>query len=474
MMRFSRSTKRIGVPRALALLAIVALIAAACGDDGGGATATDDAAGDDTATDDTATDDAAGDDAATDDAATDDAAADDAAGDDAATDDAAGDDPLGEPNPATGTSVKVGLITNGGDCAECSDTGGDEEPTAEATVQWLNEYMGGLAGHPIELVICVDDLDAGKTVDCANQMIAEGVVAVVIGANGVIESTWNVLHEAVIPVINFSVTNTELIEDDQSTFILQDSESLTVDLPLGVAQDMGASMVSVIVVDLPIATDIYKGRTPQKFADAGLGFELFPVSLGTPDMTPQAQELVSSNPDGLVMITGHDAFCIPAINGLIAVGFTGTITTISHCVTDAMRDAFSADVLEGIVLAANSPLGDDEDPSMQQWNAVLDEYGDGSVDPLGATPLAIFSAFGALSVGTQDLEGEVTTDAVIAALRAMPNRILPGSGGRQFRCNGKASSFGAAICTASLLSATLDADGNPVSYTIINDDPIPD
>jgi len=386
---------------------------------------------------------------------------------------AASGDPLGEPNPATKAPVKVGFITDGGDCPECSDTAGEEQPAAEATVQWANEYLGGLGGHEIELVVCVDDLDPAKATDCANQMIADGVVAVVTGASGVIESSWVVLHDAGIPFFNYSLTNAEIAEDDASSFVMQDSESLTVSLPLGVAQDLGVDKVSVIVVNLPIATDSFGGDTPGLYEDAGIELQVVPADLGAPDMTPQAQQVVSENPDGVVMIVGHDAFCIPAINGLISAGFDGTIVTISHCVTDAMRDAIPGDVLEGMVIAANAPIGDDSDPSMQQYQAVLETYG-ADVDPEAATPLAVYSAVAALSIGTQGLEGDVTPESVIAAMRAMPNEVLPGTGGRKFRCNGNANPEAPAVCAVSTISATLDAEGNPVSYAVVNDEPIPD
>lgn len=382
-------------------------------------------------------------------------------------------DVLGEQNPASGTPVKVGFITDGGDCAECSDDAGFEQPTAEATVAWANEYLGGLAGHPIELVVCVDDLDPGKATDCANQMIADDIPVVVIGASGVLETSWDVLHDAGIPVVNFSATQEALVQDEASTFILQDSEALTVNLPLEVAKDIGAEQVSVIVINLPIATEAYEGETPGRFEEAGVELDVVPVDLGTPDMTPQAQQVVSNNSDGVVMITGHDQFCIPAINGLIAAGFAGTIVTISHCVTDAARDALPADVLDGMVLAATAPLGDD-DPSMQQYNAVLEKYGASDVDTDSATPLAVYSAVSGLSLGTQTLEGDVTPESVIAALRAMENEVLPGTGGRYFRCNGKASTNGAATCMTSLLSATLDSDGNAVGYEVLGNTPIDD
>ena len=378
-------------------------------------------------------------------------------------------DMLGEPNPASGTPVKVGMITDGGDCAECSATAGDEQPATEATVEWVNEYLHGLGGHPIDLAVCVDDLDPAKASDCANQMIADDVVAVVIGSSGVIESSWGVLHDAGVPVVNFSATQPALLEDDASTFILQDPDAITVNFPLEVAQDTGAEVVSIVVVDLPIATDAYGDDTENLYEEAGVELDVVPVPLGVPDMTPQMQEVVSNNPDGLVMIVGHDQFCIPAINGLTSVGFSGTIATISNCVTDAMRDAIPGDVLDGMVLAAPVPIGDDEDATMQQYHAVLDEYGASDVDRTGATPVQMFASFAALGLGTQALEGDVTPESLIAALRAMPSEVLPAGGGRHFRCDGTAAPHGPAICTSSLLSATLDADGTPSSYEVLND-----
>jgi branched-chain amino acid transport system substrate-binding protein len=383
-------------------------------------------------------------------------------------------DPLGEPNAATKPPVKVGFLTDGGDCAECSDTAGNERPVAEATAKWANEYLGGLAGHEIELVTCVTGLDPAKSTDCANQMVTDGVVAVVTGAGGALEPSYKVLHDAGIPFINYSLTQAEMLEDDASTFIMQGSEALTVELPLSVAQDVDAKTVSVIVVNLPIATETYGGDTPARFQDAGIELDLVPVDLGTPDMTPQAQQIVQKNPDGVVMITGHDAFCIPAINGLKDAGFEGTIVTISHCITDAMKDAIPDDIKDGMIIAANAPIGDDADASMQQYQAVLEKYGAGDVDPEEATPLAVFSALSGLSVGTKGLEGEVTPASVIAAYRAMQSESLPGTGSRPFRCNGKAAPETPAVCANSTLKATLDADGNPVTYERINDQPIPD
>ena len=229
--------------------------------------------------------------------------------------------------------------------------------------------------------------------------------------------------------------------------------------------------MSIVVVDLPIATDVYGGSTPDLFEHNGLELDVVPVPLGTPDITPQAQHIAKSNPDGLVSIVGPDAFCIAALQGLRAVDFQGPKFMIQQCLTDSTREALSGGELEGIKTVSLAPLGDDSDASMRQYQAVLDTYATTNVDPTDIVGLMVFQSLGALSVGTQGLNGAVTPAAVTAALKGMDNAELPGSGGRHFRCDGKASTDRPAVCSVGVFVATLDAEGNPESYTMENDEP---
>ncbi len=242
------------------------------------------------------------------------------------------------------------------------------------------------------------------------------------------------------------------------------------------AEEVGTDNLTILPVDLPAATDIYDSQTTQdRFADAGLDPAIVPAPLGAVDLTPQAQQIVQDNPDGVVNIVGHDAFCIPAINALDAAGFTGTIGIISFCATEAMQEALAGTgLLEGLRLGASDTLGDAADPSTVQYNAVMDQYASSDIARDISSSSAIYSSFAGLAIGTAAIEGDVTPDSIIDAMRSMDNEILPGTGGRGFRCNGNANTSAPAVCSASGLSATLDADGRPVSYTIFNDEPIPD
>ena len=380
---------------------------------------------------------------------------------------ASADSALGPKNPAKGTPVKIGLITDG----KTSGTDNSiETPVSEAAVKWMNQYRNGVGGHPIDLDICVDGGDPSKSTDCANQMIQDGVAAVVFGSNQFSVNSWTPLHAAGIPVFVFGSGTPQLIDDPDSTFVLG-SPSAQQSLIIGAAKAQKTKKVSGVIIDVPAATDLFKDTTPYK--KAGLQFTMTPVALGTADMTPQMQKVVTTNPKGVVHVVGNDSFCIAAFNGLRTAGFKGQVTTIPQCFSDATRTAVPADFLKGMKISASGPIDTPKDPSIKQYYAVLDKFGASDVDKSRQTGLSMFQGITGVSVATQNLKGAATPKTVIAAAKAMPWSVLPGTGGIHIRCNGKADPTVPGSCTAASLVATLDAQGKASSYTKVGDTQIP-
>ena len=198
-----------------------------------------------------------------------------------------------------------------------------------------------------------------------------------------------------------------------------------------------------------------------------------PVALGTADMTPQMQKVVSDNPKGAVFVVGNDTFCIAAFNGLRTAGFKGQVAAVPNCLSDATRTAVPAEFLKGIQISATAPLDTPKDPSIKQYYAVLDKFGASDVDKTRTTGASMFQGITGLDVATQNLKGEVTPATIIAAAKAMPWSVLPASGGLHIRCNGKADPTVPATCTKASLLATLDAQGKASKYTPITDTEIP-
>ena len=381
---------------------------------------------------------------------------------------AAADSALGTKNPAKGTAVKIGLITDG----KTSGTDNTiETPVSEAAVKWINQYRNGVGGHPIDLDICVNGGDPSKSADCANQMIQDDVAAVVFGSNQFALNAWTPLHDAGIPVFIFASGTSQLLADTTSTFVFGAGPSAFQNLIIGAAKAQKTKKVTAVVIDVPAATEIFADTTAYK--KAGLDFSMTPVALGTADMTPQMQKVVTDNPKGVVLVVGNDSFCIAAFNGLRTAGFKGQVTAIPQCFSDATRTAVPADFLKGIKITASSPVDTPKDPSIKQYYAVLDKFGASDVDKSRQTGLSMFEGITGLNVATQNLKGAATPASIIAAGKSMPWSVLPGSGGYHVRCNGKADPTVPATCTAATLLATLGADGKATKYVVAGDTQIP-
>ena len=375
---------------------------------------------------------------------------------------------LGPVAAASGEPVRIGLISDGK--SPVSDVSVEGE-VARATVEYLNEHRSGIGGRPIELVECESLADPARSTDCANQMVEEKVVAVVGGSLSAPESVWAPLHDARVPVVFPVATGAALLGDSESTFVLTDLIFPYVTLPIQLARETGEDKVTMVVVDVPSAVGVSKVIAPPLFEEAGIGFEAVPIPPATADMTPQMQSLVAGDP-GIVHIVGPDAFCISAMNGLRAVGFTGQISTISQCISDATRASVPGDMLEGIVVAASVPVGTDN-PSTRLFEAVSTTYGEG-IDTSRTAAINMFMAVTGLHAALEGISGEITPATVIDTIKGMPEKDLPGATGLRFRCNGKANPATPATCVRGGLVTTLDDKGQPTEYKAAGVTPIED
>jgi branched-chain amino acid transport system substrate-binding protein len=377
---------------------------------------------------------------------------------------------LGQRFPATGTPVKVGVISNG--IGQGFDTSSDG-PVAKATASWINEYKGGIGGRPIEIVTCEDSNNAGKAVDCANEMIRNNVVAVVYAPNGMFETSWRVLKQAGVPTFTLAIGSKEAAADPNSTFLFNNSLASVIEGPIGLAEAKGTNKVTVVSVDLPAATDNFtQGRGPDTFRTAGIDFDLVRIPIGTPDMTPQMAQVVKKNPDGVIQMLGDERFCIAAFNGLRVAGFKGVVLANDACIAEGTRQSMPPEQLDGVRVITMMPFTEPNEPSTRLWFSIVDKY-DPTIDRTDQQAIFMFIGLAGLDAATAGLNGEVTPASIIAAARSMRFTELPGTGGRHFRCNGKAEKSLPAVCSNAVLTGAYDKQGRLGRYQVVGDEPIP-
>jgi len=368
---------------------------------------------------------------------------------------------LGTPHKATGTPVKVGVVSDG---ATQGFDNSSEFVSTKAAADYWNEYRNGIDGHPVEVVTCETKASPAGGTDCANQMISAGVVAVVIGQSAVADAVWKPLHEAKVPLTILAASGTGPLTDPDSTFNLNNGYGTLFTLPIAVAKENDAKKVSFVVIDVPQALEAFDSAAPAMLKAAGLEYELVKVPLGTADMTQQMQQVKASGAT-VVQVVGNDSFCIAAFQGLKAVGYTGKITSVTYCISDATRQAVDPSVLKGMMITATSAVGATDDKGYQLYAEIMKKYGEGTPIDDSIT-MGAYVSMASFLTPLEKLKGEVTPATIITTMKGMDKTLMPGGGGLEYQCNGKASPENPAVCTSDVLQVELDDKGQPAKYSV--------
>ena len=374
------------------------------------------------------------------------------------------EDLLGPEDLAEGEPVRIGMVSDG---ATQAFDNTDELRSAEATAEFWNTHRAGVDGRPIEVVTCETGADPAGGTDCANQMVEEEVVAVALAQSAVADSVWEPLHAAGVPTLFLQTSSEGLLADSENSFTFANPLATLFGVPIALAESEGTDRIAFVNIDVPQAlTSFESGAADEVLSNAGLEYDLVTVPPGTADMTPQMQEIANSDA-GAVFIVGNDAFCISAIQGLNAVGYDGAIGAVSQCITDPTREALP-DQLEGISILATMALGDTSDEMYQLYQAVMGAYGQDVEDVDNSLGMGGYTVLSTLVAALGEVSGEITPATAAEAIKAMPESDFPGADGVTFQCGGSQFPSQPAVCSNQSLRATLDAEGNPASYEVID------
>jgi branched-chain amino acid transport system substrate-binding protein len=369
----------------------------------------------------------------------------------------AGDDALGTPNPATGDPVKVGLISDGQSASIDNTT---ERLMFEASLKYANDYLGGVAGHVIDPVVCETKQDPAIAADCGNQMVQDGVVAVLWNVSGEASAFAPILQAASIPSFAWTSADQAVLTDAKTTFNLGNALAAFA-FPAAIAKDQGLTKAAWLVIDVPSAAGPANALGTAFMKNAGVpAVDIVAIPPGTADMGPQVQAELSNGPE-LINLIGDAAFCTTALQALKDAGYEGTITAISNCI-DENTISTIGDYLDG-VLISYAASEDPTDPDYQTYLAVRDKYGDDSIETTG-TPVGAFAIVDGFTRITAGVTGDVTAASITTAAKAAGPLPLPLSGGLEFNCDGQQIAITPGVCSSGLIYAALDAEGAPGEF----------
>ena len=373
-------------------------------------------------------------------------------------DDAA--DPLGTPNPATGDPIKIGAIVESG--AGGGSQGGQTLVAFDMAAQYLNEYQGGIAGHPIEIWSCENESTPAGAQDCAQQAVEQNVVAVVVPFDCCGDDQVPIVTGAGIPYVVASGSATSHLTTP-GAFSVTGGYVATLGGVAKHASEQGFAKVVHLVIDVPSATGAATDIGGLVFANAGVDYEVVPVAPGTPDMTPQ----LSAAGDAAVMVTGDISFCTSFNQAYDTLGLTNPKYQIATCIDPGVVESIPS-AFDGSFL----PTGvSNEGADADLFAAIVEKYGDGTIDtdPLKAgtiaTPLAHLINFSRFFDG---FDGDLTAETAMAQMRAATNVPLFLGSGATATCDGTAIPILPNVCSTGILMATLDANAQPVEVVPVD------
>src|SRR5579862_4218371 len=344
-------------------------------------------------------------------------------------------DAFGTPNKATGTPYVFGMIND--------ETGAVTFPESRqgaiAAVNYVNNYLGGINGHPIQIDECTGDGTPATAARCANQLVAAHPLAI-LGAADVgapasipIYAHANLAYLGGIPFTPVPETASNSIQ----FWSVSVGDNAAAAVYAG--KTLGLKSVAIIYFSnaqgeslLPQITPVFKAAGVTTIKD-------IPLSPTSPDPSPQAA-LVESSGAQLAYVDVPNG-CGNVLKALKTVGFTGKIMGIDPCGAPPVIAA-AAGGAQGMYIASPFLLQSGTSHDAQLFEAAMAKW---------AAPGTLIDSISTAGFATvmnvqqvlSTVSGSLTTASILAAFKAGTHQNFLS---HPYTCNGQALKGAAAIC----------------------------
>lgn len=365
---------------------------------------------------------------------------------------ASADPQLGPADPATGGPVRVGLFNVEDNALSDLRSTGD---AAEAAASYANDHLGGLGGHPIEVVRCADKVDVSAAKACAEEFVRAGVVAVVAGQPTTSDAVLPTVVAAGIPWVGSSPVSPSEIASDNAFFFGPGAVG-NLGAYAQYSADLGYRSVVIYGVDSPQLNALVQTVGKAIFARAGIAMQLVSVPAGPRNATELVEEGLADEPDAVLLLS-EKTVCQSVLSALQKLGATQPKLVGTACADRGVIDTLGESAIDNaVVFGVGDPSG--LHPEARDYRAVMQQYAPGD-EPTGMTTFGYVSMLGLVrAVNSAGLPaGPVTGEQVTTALRAARDVPRPLGNSSTFSCDKSQISrrlVKATICTSEVLYAT--------------------
>jgi branched-chain amino acid transport system substrate-binding protein len=359
---------------------------------------------------------------------------------------------------AAGTPVKVGLINNEGSSPVAEPSTGD---AAVAAADYANAELGGIAGHPIQVIRCAENEDVASATACANEMVQDNVSVVDIGTTGLGGTMVPIITKAGIPYV--SATGASPAElTTPGTFMWTGGFPADLAGMATEAHEHGYKKVTAFVIDTPGALAGAQQIGTPAFKAEGVALTIESVPEAVADATSQVTAGVGDSP-GAVAIVADASTCTSILQALSTVAPSTPVYANTSCLNSSTLTALG-NAMNGVKIFGRSDT-ESSDTEAALYRYVMATYYP-SANPSGDTVTGYQGMLG-LVRAIASLAGTPTSASITAAIKAAKNIPLPAGAGLTFTCNGKAMAGLSSNCSAGDVVLTIE-NGKAIGPQVLN------
>jgi branched-chain amino acid transport system substrate-binding protein len=342
---------------------------------------------------------------------------------------------FGTPKKATGSPYVFGMIND--------ETGAVTFPEARqgaiAAVDYVNNYLNGINGHPIVIDACTGDGTPATAARCANQLVAAHPLAILGAADVGAPASIPIYQHADLAYLG-GIPFTPVPETaPNSVQFWSVSVGDNAAAAVYAGKTLGLKSVAIIYFSnaqgeslLPQITPVFKAAGVTTIKD-------IPLSPTSPDPSPQAA-LVESSGAQLAYVDVPNG-CGNVLKALKTVGFTGKIMGIDPCGAPPVIAA-AAGGANGMYIASPFMLQSGSTQQAQLFQAAMKKW---------AAPGTLIDSISTAGFATvmnvqqvlSTISGTPTTASILAAFKTGTHQNFLS---HPYTCDGQALKGAAAIC----------------------------
>ena len=348
----------------------------------------------------------------------------------------AGSSVFGTAKKATGTPYVFGMIND--------ETGAVTFPEARqgamAAANYVNNYLGGINGHPIVIDNCTGDGTPATAARCANQLAAKHPMAILGAADVGAPASIPIYQHANLAYLGgIPFTPVPMVAPNSIQFwsvSVGDNAAAAV----YAGKTLGVKSVAIVYFNNTQGASLLPQITPVFKAAGVTTVKAIPLSPTSPDPSPQAA-LVESSGAQLAYIDVPNG-CGNMLKALKSVGYTGKIMGIDPCGAPPVIEA-SAGGANGMYIASPFVLQTGTSHDAQLFQAAMKKWA-----APGTLIDSISTAGFATVINVQQvlstISGTPNTQSILAAFKSGTHQNFLS---HPYTCNGQAMKGAPSICS---------------------------